>query len=109
MSTAESTGATRSTFSSRARNFALEPTKFNVAIVVSPLPESGGVLTPAKSCSLLRTSHRSLKDCNLPLRRFSFTFDPLTDVCWAILQCYAVHFTTIEKGDCISTYKRYVL
>src|ERR1700722_13243894 len=55
MRTAESTGATRSTLSSRARNFALDPTKFNIAIVKSPLPESEGVLTPSKSCSLRRT------------------------------------------------------
>ena len=29
------------------------------------------------------------------------SLDPLTDVFWAILQCYAVRFTAIEKGDCI--------
>src|SRR5260370_19930101 len=32
--------------------------------------------------------------------------DRFTDVCWVILQCYAVRFTAIEKGDCILTYKR---
>ena len=35
----------------------------------------------------------------------SLSLDPLADVCWAILQSYAVRFTAVEKGDCILTYK----
>ena len=42
----------------------------------------------------------------LALTVASLSLDPLADICWAILQCYPVRFTAIEKGDCILAYKR---